>query len=164
MCVTRASYPWYMVKTKVHMHSLSGVGGILFGAFRIWSYIREKFKNMSEESCFYVTDSTTANTEGHVYVLKLEGGKFYVGYSREVETRIASHFLGLGAKFTQKYKPLEVVSVKSGDLLLENVTTIALMAVHGWDEVRGGKYCKLAMQSPPASLAKALKYVKQADP
>jgi hypothetical protein len=118
---------------------------------------------MSEESCFYVTDSTTANTEGHVYVLKLEGGKFYVGYSREVETRIASHFLGLGAKFTQKYKPLEVVSVKPGDLLLENVTTIALMAVHGWDEVRGGKYCRLAMQSPPASLAKALKYVKQAD-
>ena len=107
-----------------------------------------------DDSCFFGSDSV----EGHVYVLKLESGKFYVGYSREVETRIASHFLGSGAKFTQKHRPLEVVLVKHGDLLLENVTTIALMAKHGYQNVRGGKHCKLDLQSPPASLAKAMKY------
>ncbi len=42
--------------------------------------------------------------------------------------------------------------------MLENVTTIALMVVHGWENVRGGKYCKADVLSPPASLAKALKY------
>ena len=114
-----------------------------------------KRKNMScDDRCFF-GDSVV---EGHVYVLKLESGKFYVGYSREVETRIASHFLGSGAKFTQKHKPLEVVSVKPGDLLLENVTTIALMAKHGYQNVRGGKYCKLDLQNPPTTLAKAMKY------
>ena len=110
---------------------------------------------MSNDPYFYSPDRTE---EGHVYVLRLEKHKYYVGYSGEVETRIASHFLGHGAMWTKKYKPLEVVSVKPGDVLLENLTTIALMATHGFENVRGGRYCKVEMAFPPASLSKALKY------
>jgi hypothetical protein len=112
---------------------------------------------MSEPSFFYHNDST----DGYVYVLRLQNNRYYVGYSSEVETRIASHFLGNGAKWTQKYKPLEVVSVKPGRQMLEDVTTIALMATHGFENVRGGKYCKVDMSGPPASLAKALKYLRE---
>ena len=39
--------------------------------------------------------------EGHVYTLRLEKGKYYVGYSGEIETRIASHFLGNGSLWTK---------------------------------------------------------------
>ena len=100
--------------------------------------------------------------EGHVYTLRLEKGKYYVGYSGEIETRIASHFLGNGSLWTKKYKPIEVLCVRPGDVLLENVVTIAMMAKHGYQNVRGGKYCKVDMLAPPATLSKALKY--QPDP
>ena len=99
--------------------------------------------------------------QGFVYVLKLEHNKWYVGYSAEIEVRIASHFIGNGSLWTKKYKPLEVVSVKPGDTLLENLTTIALMAKHGYEDVRGGKWCKVELQNAPAPIAKALKYTKQ---
>ena len=107
-------------------------------------------------------DTCLFEEKGHIYVLRLEKGKYYVGYSGEIETRIASHFLGNGSLWTKKYKPIEVLSVRPGDVLLENVTTIAMMAKHGYENVRGGKYCKVDMNAPPASLAKALKY--QPDP
>ena len=108
-----------------------------------------------EEACLF-------EEEGHVYTLRLEKGKYYVGYSGEIETRIASHFLGNGSMFTKKYKPIEVLSVRPGDVLLENVVTVAMMAKHGFQNVRGGKYCKVDMLAPPATLSKALKY--QPDP
>ncbi len=110
---------------------------------------------MTDDSCFF---SSVIMGEGAVYVLRLEKQKYYVGFSREVETRIASHFLGNGAMWTQKYKPLEVVSVRPGSEMLENVMTIALMVTHGWENVRGGRYCKVDMSTPPVSLSKALKY------
>ena len=103
-------------------------------------------------------DACHFETEGHVYILRLEKGKYYVGYSREIETRIASHFLDNGSLWTKKHKPTEVISVRPGDVLLENVTTIAMMAKHGYQNVRGGKYCKMDMNAPPASLSKALKH------
>ena len=114
---------------------------------------------MADESCFFGSDSVTV--EGHVYVLKLEKGKWYCGFSKEVEVRIASHFLGNGSLWTKKYKPVEVISVKEGGMLLENVTTISLMATYGFENVRGGKYCKIDLPLPP-SLAKALKYIPDA--
>ena len=95
---------------------------------------------------------------GHVYVLELEGGNWYVGWSADIQTRIASHFLGVGAKWTQQHKPLAVHSVRPGDTHLETLTTIAMMATHGWDKVRGGSYCHVDMAKPPACISKALHY------
>ena len=95
----------------------------------------------------------------YVYTLQLESQKWYVGYSQDIETRIASHFIGNGSLWTKKYKPIEVINVKPGDRILENLITIALMAKHGFENVRGGKWCKLEMTHPPPPLQKALKYV-----
>ena len=33
---------------------------------------------------------------GYVYVLMLEDDKLYVGYTKDAEVRISSHFLGMG--------------------------------------------------------------------
>ena len=93
--------------------------------------------------------------QGHVYVLELEGGCFYVGWSADIQTRIASHFLGAGAKWTQLHKPIAVNSVRPGDTLLETLTTVALMCVHGYEKVRGGTYCHVEMPKPPACISKA---------
>ena len=112
---------------------------------------------MSADSSFY---DTPKSEQGFVYVLKLENNKFYVGHSCEIEVRIASHFLGNGSLWTKKHKPLELVSVKQGDTLMENLTTIALMSKYGYEDVRGGIWCKVEMLNPPAPLAKALKYAK----
>ena len=96
--------------------------------------------------------------QGFVYVLELAGGNWYVGYSAEVNTRIASHFLGAGSKWTMLHKPLNVVSVRPGDTLLETCITVAMMCQHGWERVRGGSFCNVSLTKPPACLAKAMHY------
>ena len=99
--------------------------------------------------------------QGHVYTLELEGGRFYVGHSLDVETRIAAHFLGngAGAKWTNLHRPLRVLSVVPGDTLLENLTTIALMVTHGHEFVRGGKWCSLEHKCP-AAIQKAMLFMR----
>ena len=83
-----------------------------------------------------------------VYTLALPGGRYYVGFSLDVETRVAQHFLGRGALWTRLYPPLRVEAVVPGDHSLENVTTIALMCRHGWYNVRGGSYTALDLKMP----------------
>ena len=92
----------------------------------------------------------------YVYVLKLEGGNWYVGWTRDPETRIASHFLGRGAQWTRLHPPLSVFSIQPGDMILENVMTIALMAKHGYQRVRGGRHVEVYMPCAPPPLLKAL--------
>ena len=86
---------------------------------------------------------------GHVYTLLLEDDCYYVGWSSQVEVRIAQHFLGHGgAKWTELHSPLQVLSVLPGDDMLENATTIALMCEHGWERVRGGSWISVEMNCP----------------
>ena len=98
------------------------------------------------------------NKNGHVYVLELEGAHWYVGWSQDLNTRIASHFLGAGAKWTQLYKPISVHSVRPGTPLLETAITVAMMAQHGWERVRGGSFCNVEMTKAPACIGKAMHY------
>ena len=51
--------------------------------------------------------------------------------------------------------PLAVESLQSGDEQLENVITIALMAKHGFQLVRGGRYVAVHMPIPPPPIVKA---------
>ena len=98
--------------------------------------------------------------KGFVYVLACADLCWYVGYSADanIQTRIASHFLGAGSKWTQLHRPLSVISVQPGDTLLETCVTIALMCQHGWERVRGGSYCTIEMTKPPACINKATHY------
>ena len=97
-----------------------------------------------------------------VYTLALEDDHYYVGYSADPETRIASHFLGRGAQWTRLHAPVAVLNVRPGDTALENLTTIALMAKVGWEKVRGGRYTTLQLPCMPRPLTKA--YALKAPP
>ena len=96
--------------------------------------------------------------QGHVYTLLLEQGFYYVGYSQDIQTRFASHWLGAGSKWTQIHKPVAVISVMPGDTHLQTLQTIALMCDKGWEKVRGGSYCTVEMTKPPACISKAIHY------
>ena len=100
---------------------------------------------MSEDSAKMTEKS------GWVYVLRLQDNCWYVGFSADPETRIASHFLGRGAWWTQLHPPL----AKPGDEKLEDVVTIAPMARHGFQLVRGGRYVAADMPLPPPPIVKA---------
>ena len=84
-----------------------------------------------------------------VYVLELEGGRYYVGYTDDVPRRIAEHFMARGAHWTRTHPPVKVLEVVPGNKELENATTIALMCKYGWRNVRGGTWCSVEMRSMP---------------
>jgi predicted GIY-YIG superfamily endonuclease len=92
---------------------------------------------------------------GWVYVLRLQGDRRYVGWSADPETRVASHFLGRGAHWTQIHPPVAVESIQPGDKTLENVITVAMMAKHHWRNVRGGPFREVNMPCAPQPILKA---------
>lgn len=90
----------------------------------------------------------------YVYVLALEGNRFYCGSTRSpIEERLQAHWTqkGFGARWTEAHKPVPVLScvqVAGCPILLERATTAALMLQHGWERVRGGPWCRMD-QKPP---------------
>jgi len=84
-----------------------------------------------------------------VYILRLKGDRYYVGYSADIDRRIEQHFSGNGAAWTKKYKPVEVKARMKG--LTEHderIITKALMATYGADKVRGGTFTQSANLTP----------------
>jgi len=96
---------------------------------------------------------------GYVYILYLENECYYIGWSAKdnIQCRICSHFLGNGSKFTQINKPISIIDVKPGDLMLENLITLSYMCKHGYEKVRGGHYTNIDMKEP-ACIKKAKYY------
>lgn len=54
-----------------------------------------------------------AAEEHYVYLACCANGTFYVGYTRNVERRIAVHNAGHGGKYTRSRRPLMLVAVWS---------------------------------------------------
>lgn len=76
-----------------------------------------------------------------VYELLLADGKYYVGYSANVEKRIKAHFNGNGSEWTRKHKPKKVLTIhRNATEADERMITKSLMASHGVNNVRGGGY------------------------
>ena len=44
-----------------------------------------------------------------IYVLKLEGGKYYVGKTGDLIARYQQHLSGEGSSFTRLHKPIKVI-------------------------------------------------------
>ena len=78
---------------------------------------------------------------GSIYVLKLEDDKYYVGFSKNVKTRIDQHFSGKGSYWTKIHKPIKVIKIyhnkDKGD---EAIKTLKLMIKYGVQHVRGGPW------------------------
>ena len=50
----------------------------------------------------------------YCYVLKLQGDRYYVGYTTNIADRIMLHFLGLGSRWTRLYRPESVMLILKG--------------------------------------------------
>jgi hypothetical protein len=62
---------------------------------------------------------------GVVYVLKLEAGRWYCGYTENLEQRVAQHWLGRGADWTRIWKPMSLFSAVEGDVELDNAPALS---------------------------------------
>ena len=82
------------------------------------------------------------------YVLALDSGKYYVGRSKQLSTRLRQHFTLSGAKFTKKHMSdrARVVHVRDGDW--ERELTLQLMGRFGHENVRGGPWCRDVITEP----------------
>ena len=95
-----------------------------------------------------------------VYILKCKKNKYYVGWSNQVLKRINSHYIAAtepdkwhpstknrpkgypyGSVWTRMYSVVDIISVEKGDRDLENQRTLEMMLEHGYENVRGGRYC-----------------------
>ncbi len=82
----------------------------------------------------------------HIYGLKLEDNKYYVGRSNDIETRIKNHKDGVGSSWTCKYNFIEVLFVEeSYSPFDEDKYTKELMTLYGIDNVRGGTYSTIVL-------------------
>jgi len=79
-----------------------------------------------------------------LYVLKLENDKYYVGKTRDLESRITAHKKGNGAAWTKQHRVLKIL--ETHDVVSEHDEanlTKELMKKYGVDNVRGGPYCQV---------------------
>jgi hypothetical protein len=89
---------------------------------------------------------------GQCYVLKLRGGKWYVGYTVRGFKRIQEHLDAEGAKWTKKHPPVKPIpfrqtepgktkaTPKNKPNSDEDKLTLSLMETHGIENVRGGSW------------------------
>ncbi|RMR10065.1 GIY-YIG nuclease family protein [Pseudomonas syringae group genomosp. 7] len=87
------------------------------------------------------------DTEYYLFILKLEGDRYYVGYSSKPDLRIRRYFAGKGADWTAMHKPVEVLAKRSLGTLSESDAaaktadaTISMMRLFGWRNVRGAAW------------------------
>lgn len=76
-----------------------------------------------------------------LYVLQLQGGKYYIGKTSDFERRYREHKSGCGSSWTSLHKPVKVIELRTlKDEYDENNTTKEYMKRYGIDNVRGGSY------------------------
>ena len=74
----------------------------------------------------------------NIYVLRLEGGRYYVGKSDNIAKRFQQHVSGYGSAWTKKYKPVALEkSIKNVSPFQEDSITKEYMSKYGIDKVRG---------------------------
>ena len=77
-----------------------------------------------------------------VYVLELQGGKYYVGQTENLEKRLDQHAEACGSVWTKKYPPIEVYAphVSYQERFWELSETLEAMEEFGIDNVRGSMF------------------------
>jgi cellular nucleic acid-binding protein len=83
-----------------------------------------------------------------IYVLKLTENKYYIGKTTNPSFRLHNHFLKKGSTWTKKYKPISVYEIKPDcDDEDEDKITQQYMKKYGIDNVRGGSFCQIKLDS-----------------
>jgi len=82
----------------------------------------------------------------NIYVLRLEGGRYYVGKSEDVMNRYSQHLKGSGSAWTRKHKPVGIEKTyENVSTFQEDSITKEYMSKHGIDKVRGGSYVEVEL-------------------
>jgi predicted GIY-YIG superfamily endonuclease len=82
----------------------------------------------------------------YIYVLECEDNRYYIGKTSNPSFRIEQHKNGVGAVWTQKYKPIKVIeTIETTDALDEDKITKKYMMKYGIEFVRGGSYTKIEL-------------------
>ncbi len=81
-----------------------------------------------------------------IYVLRLEGGRYYVGKTDNVAKRYQQHLNGQGSAWTRKYKPIGLEKmIPNVSSFEEDKVTKEYMSKVGIDKVRGGSYVEIEL-------------------
>ena len=82
----------------------------------------------------------------NIYILRCEGGRYYVGKTNNLEQRKQQHLNGTASAWTKKYKPLSVEKIISNASPFdEDKYTKEYMSKYGIDRVRGGSYVEIEL-------------------
>jgi predicted GIY-YIG superfamily endonuclease len=118
-------------------------------SMRLWLLMRYHYVSFQAKIDYFVNNADAINkimSKTNVYVLRLVGGRYYVGKSDNVMQRYQQHLNGGGAAWTRKHKPLAL------DKTFENVSpfeedkvTKEYMSKYGIDKVRGGSYVEVEL-------------------
>jgi len=82
----------------------------------------------------------------NIYILRLEGGRYYIGKSDNIAKRFQQHLSGYGSSWTKKYKPVALEeSINNVSPFQEDSITKQYMSKYGIDKVRGGSYCEVEL-------------------
>jgi predicted GIY-YIG superfamily endonuclease len=83
-----------------------------------------------------------------IYIIQLEDNKYYIGKSTNVDFRLETHFNSHGSAWTTKYKPVKVIEIINNcDDFDEDKYTLKYMAQYGIDNVRGGTFCQIILET-----------------
>jgi len=82
----------------------------------------------------------------NIYILRLQGGRYYIGKSDNVSKRYEQHLNGTGSSWTKKYKPISVDKIiPNASQFDEDKYTKMYMSKYGMDKVRGGSYVNVEL-------------------
>jgi predicted GIY-YIG superfamily endonuclease len=82
----------------------------------------------------------------NIYVIRLEGGRYYIGKSDNVMNRYQQHLNGNGSAWTRKYKPVSLEKIiENVSSFEEDKITKEYMSKYGIDKVRGGSYVEVEL-------------------
>lgn len=77
-----------------------------------------------------------------LYVLELEGGKYYVGRTSNIISRFNAHVHNFGSIWTKLYGVKSIIKLTNDFPFGETAITLEYMQKYGIDNVRGSCWCK----------------------
>jgi predicted GIY-YIG superfamily endonuclease/ribosomal protein S14 len=81
-----------------------------------------------------------------IYIIRLEGGRYYIGKTVNLEKRKQQHLNGTASAWTKKYKPVSVEQIiPNASHFDEDKYTKEYMSKYGIDKVRGGSYVEIEL-------------------
>jgi predicted GIY-YIG superfamily endonuclease len=96
--------------------------------------------------CNSTNSNTYDDSSTNIYVLKLVDNRYYIGKSKNVESRYKKHCDGYGSAWTSTYRPIAIEKIiYNVSAFDEDKITKEYMCEYGIDNVRGGSYVEVEL-------------------